>query len=354
LTHAVVSPTLGLFDFFSITDFFFLAGESCKRNDGSEGECKHFERCPSAKDEINTNNFPAICGFQDRMPIVCCKRQQTSPTKPPVSNAGNAGSKSKQNTGVVPLLPVYEPPKTDKTKTHCSHGAPLILGGVPADPKEFPHMRFVLTAAHCTSARGLGAAKWIRLGELNLATTDDKTQVQDFAIEKIIRHPDYASPAHYNDIALIQIDRNATFDGFVRPACIHTEESLPGNKFIASGWGLTDWIGSKGSDELLKVALDLQDPSSCNETFAPLIGGRKLAVGVTPESMLCVGDLNGGKDTCKGDSGGPLQVELDEPFCMYDVIGITSFGSICGAKNSPAIYTRVSHYIPWIESVVWP
>jgi secreted trypsin-like serine protease len=36
------------------------------------------------------------------------------------------------------------------------------------------------------------------------------------------------------------------------------------------------------------------------------------------------------------------------------VVGVTSFGRFCGFKNSPAIYTKVAHYLPWIESIVWP
>lgn len=70
-------------------------------------------------------------------------------------------------------------------------------------------------------------------------------------------------------------------------------------------------------------------------------------------SMLCVGKLEGGKDTCQGDSGGPLQIVLQEPYCMYSIIGITSFGKFCGFANYPAIYTEVSSYVPWIESIVW-
>lgn len=58
-------------------------------------------------------------------------------------------------------------------------------------------------------------------------------------------------------------------------------------------------VGSKGSDVLLKVGLNFVNPEICNDTFGPLIGGRELRVGITADSMLCVGDLNGGKDTCK-------------------------------------------------------
>lgn len=55
----------------------------------------------------------------------------------------------------------------------------------------------------------------------------------------------------------------------------------------------------------------------------------------------------------QGDSGGPLQVANNKHSCMYTIVGITSFGVLCGS-GYPGIYTRVFSYIDWIESVVWP
>ncbi|KAK9737486.1 Trypsin [Popillia japonica] len=65
---------------------------------------------------------------------------------------------------------------------------------------------------------------------------------------------------------------------------------------------------------------------------------------------MCAGSLQGRGDTCQGDSGGPLQVKL-EGTNLYTVLGVTSFGIKCGLL--PAVYTRVSYYVPWIESIVW-
>lgn len=39
--------------------------------------------------------------------------------------------------------------------------------------------------------------------------------------------------------------------------------------------------------------------------------------------------------------------------CVFYIIGITSFGKFCGATNIPAVYTRVSEYVSWIEDIVW-
>lgn len=36
----------------------------------------------------------------------------------------------------------------------------------------------------------------------------------------------------------------------------------------------------------------------------------------------------------------------------YKIVGITSFGQKC--TYVPGVYTKVSHYVPWIEKIVWP
>jgi secreted trypsin-like serine protease len=54
----------------------------------------------------------------------------------------------------------------------------------------------------------------------------------------------------------------------------------------------------------------------------------------------------------QGDSGGPLQLRAHSPMCDFEVVGIVSFGLGCAKRDTPAIYTRVSKYVPWIESVV--
>jgi len=67
--------------------------------------------------------------------------------------------------------------------------------------------------------------------------------------------------------------------------------------------------------------------------------------------MTCAGFLVGGKDTCSGDSGGPL---------MYYVIrerkwiqtGITSFGEGCKDPGGLGVYTRVQYYPTWIRSKI--
>ncbi|KAI8426719.1 hypothetical protein MSG28_014422, partial [Choristoneura fumiferana] len=51
------------------------------------------------------------------------------------------------------------------------------------------------------------------------------------------------------------------------------------------------------------------------------------------------------------DPGGPLTILNHGIHCMYTVVGITSFGMNCGSVGVPGWYTKVSHYVPWIESI---
>jgi serine transmembrane protease 11C len=70
--------------------------------------------------------------------------------------------------------------------------------------------------------------------------------------------------------------------------------------------------------------------------------------------VLQTDDLNTKESACHGDSGGPLIVE-DSAGVPYQV-GILSLGSgFCGGflgKTSPDVYMRVSHFVPWITSIV--
>lgn len=114
---------------------------------------------------------------------------------------------------------------------------------------------------------------------------------------------------------------------------------------------MVEYSGDK-SDPLLKVTLDLFTYAECNDTFQ-YDKNRRLRDGIVDATQFCAGSRTDNKDTCQGDSGGPLQV-YHTYHCMYSIIGVTSFGKACGLVNNPGVYTRVSAYLPWIESVVWP
>ncbi|XP_012264277.2 serine protease snake-like [Athalia rosae] len=259
--------------------------------------------------------------------------------------------------------------------SHCGIvEVPLIIGGTKAVRKEFPHMAligfgnsdedvswqcggslisesFVLTAAHCLDSRDKGPAFKVRAGLINQKTPGE--EMQERIVAERIKHPNYQPPSRYHDIALLKLKEPFDLNADVRPACLHVEKDIPGTKSIASGFGKTAYDEADGSDDLMKVQLTYISEEVCKDTFKTDFGGRQMPDGLIT-SLICAGEMGGGKDTCQGDSGGPIQRVLEDPYCMYSIVGITSFGKFCGFKNSPAIYSRVSSYVDWIEGIVWP
>ena len=111
----------------------------------------------------------------------------------------------------------------------------------------------------------------------------------------------------------------------------------PGTPVTTVGFGFTKENGNI-SEPLLEVEVAVVDMETC----------LKELPGVVDENFhLCAGVPQGGKDSCNGDSGGPL---LDSS--TQTQYGVVTFGRGCARPNTPGVYTRVSYYESWIKSFV--
>ncbi|XP_047506258.1 clotting factor G beta subunit-like [Pieris napi] len=219
---------------------------------------------------------------------------------------------------------------------------------------------FVLTAAHCGSqSTAVVTSKYLRKAQpdiVRLGSTYIKTRrnpESDVTIKQFIQHPYWDPPKHYYDIALVELAKPVTFSKTVQPACLPGSFTSKYDAYI-TGWGVTDETAKKLSPVLQAAEVDIIDSSECNTLLTPFSNRNWWGV---MDHQLCAGKLEGGVDTCQGDSGGPLQLKLQETKhegSMHMVIGVTSFGFKCGLKDKPGIYTRVSSFMDWIESIVWP
>ena len=52
----------------------------------------------------------------------------------------------------------------------------------------------------------------------------------------------------------------------------------------------------------------------------------------------------------KGDSGGPLQCRRSDG--VWQLTGITSFGSGCARPGFPDVYTKLRYYLDWIKTTI--
>ncbi|XP_053670907.1 serine protease snake-like [Anopheles nili] len=268
---------------------------------------------------------------------------------------------------VIPLT--LHPTAIEFEVFNCTNVVQLIVGGEEAKLGEFPHHallgypketdqeeydfrcggtlisdQHVLTAAHCFSD---DTPTVVRLAEYDI-TYRTYTEFQT-DIAEILRHPDYMNTRVYNDIAIVKLKNKAPLSKDILPACLWTNEHRNLTRYIATGFGYNETLGGELSKTMKKVQLDEFPVDDCTQSFKY---DRRFRNGVR-EGQLCVGSIVEGRDTCQGDSGGPLQVVTNSKTCTYAVVGITSTGGACGIGQSKAVYTKVSHYIDWIEDNVW-
>lgn len=335
------------------------SGVDCfHKKHNSPGVCIGLKHCDSAVKELielkknNRNTIPQTCRFEDSYPIVCC------PLNSPVSSVSKAEQKCKE----------YQ---NKYMNVIGDTRSPQIVDGKNASLGEFPHMaalgyedgfeikwlcggaliseKFVLTAAHCKSSSNYGQVKYVQLGDIKLKGISSTAKI--YRVSRIYGHPNYVAPSTYNDVTLLELEKPAEISAFIKPACLFTnpdDEEMKKFQMQVTGFGLTEYGGSQ-SEFLQKV--DLQYFDNCKSYYK--VDRRKLAQGINEDMQLCFGSKADSKDACSGDSGGPLQY-FDFSVFLYRVVGLVSFGSGCGTPGFPSIYTRVSNYVSWIESIAWP
>ncbi|XP_072281054.1 trypsin-like [Pyxicephalus adspersus] len=134
---------------------------------------------------------------------------------------------------------------------------------------------------------------------------------------------------------LIKLSSPATFTSAVQPIALPSGCARAGTSCQISGWGNTLSSGSNYPDLLQCLKAPILSDADCSNSYP----------GMITANMICVGYLNGGKDSCQGDSGGPVE-------CGGELQGIVSWGYGCALPDRPGVYTRVCNYNTWIQDTV--
>ncbi|CAH1790894.1 unnamed protein product [Owenia fusiformis] len=201
--------------------------------------------------------------------------------------------------------------------------------------------RHVLTAAHCVEFK---KHILVRAGKHDLSMIEENEQQRTASRKSkdIKIHPDYENGEVENDIAVLVIDPPFELNDHIQPVLLPTYsemtyETTKQMKCLIMGWGSVNTINYMESNLLIQAFVKPQPCQLPPEELSWVVN----------ETMFCA--HKEGRDACFGDSGGPLICSGDGYFRQY---GIISWGppDDCGLMSG--VYTKVAHYVDWINSII--
>uniref|UniRef100_A0AAV2KZX4 Transmembrane protease serine 9 n=1 Tax=Knipowitschia caucasica TaxID=637954 RepID=A0AAV2KZX4_KNICA len=234
-------------------------------------------------------------------------------------------------------------------------GSQRIVGGVTARRGEWPwigslqyqrlhrcgatliYSKWMVTAAHCFKsdpnpdnwAVSLGSVLRSGVGALVIP------------IQRVLIHPHFNSTNMNYDMALLELlvpaPTSYTIQSICLPSAAH--RFMKSAECYITGWGSMREGGSL-TNLLQKAAVSIIEQADCQLSYGNVLS----------PNMMCAGHMDGGKDTCLGDSGGPLACR--EPSGQWFIAGVTSWGHGCGRIGFPGVYTRMTSMRKWISSYV--
>lgn len=343
--------------------------DECSTPNGDSGQCMPFSSCSDIEQQLLTAQKSgerltpeyasylqkAVCGEFNNVRHFCCANNQIQHNSKVMevlkSDNFTCGTILNQRVANGYEVQLSSRPWMALLRYQSLGESRFLCGGTLISN------RYILTAAHCVY--GLEDQLYeVRLGEHRISTERDCRQqgrkekcappVKDVGIEKILIHEKYDSKRISNDIALLRLNSSVTFEKHVKPICLPVTDELKQqaeslSNYFVTGWGTTE--NGSSSDVLLQANVPIQPRSACSRAYRRDV----------PETQLCVGggDL---QDSCKGDSGGPLQAPalyLDEYKLRMVEFGIVSMGvTSCGQISLPGLYTNVAQYVQWITDTM--
>ena len=248
-----------------------------------------------------------------------------------------------------------------------------IVGGTEADDRSYPWMvavmfgdgaggyyqgcggslideRHVLTAGHCSVDFLYEPEKHaFRVVPIDPTTVRIAVRPQSLAaltpadlrvVRKVRVHPDFDNYSLDSDVAVWELERPIHLRRYAELAeGDEAERWIRQRRSVrAIGYGTIDPFTGETSDTLLEVDVPLVPLAECQANYQ----GTDLPI---TANMVCAGLPEGGRDSCWGDSGGPLFKSGREP----QIVGVVSTGIGCAEPGFPGVYAKVSNFRSWIR-----
>nr|XP_023025720.1 trypsin-like [Leptinotarsa decemlineata] len=185
---------------------------------------------------------------------------------------------------------------------------------------------WVLSAAHCHNFM-----KFALIG------TWSRKEYREFVLVKVAKvkiHPEYSSSTLENDIALALLEEPIKNSSFVKipDKMLYGDLIRYCSMALVMGWGVTNYLSDESPTKLNCVYLRVIPISKCEAKYQH------------PFSFKQTCAYMHGKDSCRGDSGGPL-------ICGDVQYGIVSWGRKC-AEDYPGVYIRIDQYLNFIQKTM--
>ncbi|OXB58838.1 hypothetical protein ASZ78_007555 [Callipepla squamata] len=156
---------------------------------------------------------------------------------------------------------------------------------------------------------------------------------QTIWVDKYVRHDNYSKLTSDNDIAMLHLAEPVMYNKYALPICLPTRDlaehelTTKGRPMLVTGWGSTSDETRNYSALLSYIEIPIVPKNECAQVMTNMIS----------DNMLCAGSLGDRKDSCSGDSGGPMATKYKDTWFL---VGLVSWGEGCGRKEKFGVYTK--------------
>ncbi|KAK4020277.1 hypothetical protein OUZ56_002267 [Daphnia magna] len=203
---------------------------------------------------------------------------------------------------------------------------------------------WAITAAHCVD-NVQPDDLLLRMGEYDLATDEEEYPYIERKVQIVASHPQFDSRTFEYDLALLRFYDPVRFQPNIVPICLPppSEVDFVGRTAYVTGWGRLYEDGPLPS-KMQQVSVPVINNTDCESMYR-----RAGYVEHIPNIFICAGYADGKRDSCEGDSGGPMVIQEEQSWVLA---GVISWGIGCAEANQPGVYTRISEFRDWIDKII--